>query len=397
MKSLNEQPVWYLDADQATFRSVIEIDPDALRLNYERLRQFTGRPLMPVLKSDAYGLGLPLVFHVLRSLNPPWIGVANPWEGLRLRRLGYRGRILVLSGFLPDEAPLLIQWNLTPAIYHEDQIAWLDRPERVDPIPVHLKIDTGMGRLGVPWHQIERFIERLKLAHHLRIEGVFSNLACADDPDHPLTPKQITRFRQVCDFLTAEGFQPEIRHLANSAGCHLWPDAWFDLVRPGLSLYGWTPEASTLTMAPVLRWWARVLQVRKLDKGWTVGYGASTTLDKETPIAVIGAGYFDGYDRRFSHQAHVLSTRGSALPVLGRVSMDLTIVACPRLDEVRIGEPVLLLGRWQNHEITLADLAQWAHTTPHEILCRIGPRVSRRLNRDIHGIRIEWATPSFGR
>jgi alanine racemase len=379
------------ERDLATFRSVLEVWPEAIRSNYEAIARHTGRPVMPVLKSDAYGLGLGLVYQALRDLAPPWVGVANPWEGVRLRRLGYRGRVLVLSGFLPEEVPLLAQWSLTPAVYDVSQLSWLwhGRTDRT-PFAFHLKVDTGMGRLGVRWDRVDEFTQHLRRFPGLVLEGVFSNLACADRPEHALTPLQIERFQQVCRFLQDGGWPVVWRHLANSAAVHFWPDAWMDIVRPGLSLYGWLPPGSRLNLTMAVRWWARVLQVRLLPAGWTVGYGAQCRLDTDRWVAVVGVGYFDGYDRRFSPQAYMLSRRGERLPILGAISMDMTVVGVGSSASVRVGEPVLLLGEWQGQRIDLNDVAGWAQTAPHEVLSRLGPRVSRRLVRDIGGFWPLW-------
>lgn len=390
MKPVQDQSVWYLDAEQATFRSVIELNPDALRQNYLTLLEHTGRPVMPVLKSDAYGLGLPLVYHALRSLDPPWIGVANPWEGLRLRRLGFRGRILVLSGFLPDEAPLLIQWDLTPAVYQDEHLTWLRPHLGKSPFRIHFKIDTGMGRLGIPWDDLDPFITKLKKEPRLEVEGLFSNLACADIPEHPQNLRQIDCFEQARRYLHNQGIEPVLCHLANSAASHLIPKSWYDMIRPGLGLYGWKPESSSLTVQPVLRWWTRVMQVRKIPAGWSLGYGATFTLENPRWIAIIGLGYFDGFDRRFSNHAHVLGPRGQILPVLGRVSMDLTAVGLEDEHDLKVGDVVVILGPWQDRILDLENLARWADTTPHEILCRIGPRVSRRMVSNPSGFWPPW-------
>ncbi len=374
-----------IDRDLATLRSVLELWPEAVQANYRAMADHTGRPVMPVLKSDAYGLGLGLVYSALRDLNPPWIGVANPWEGVRLRRLGYRGRILILSGFLPEEVSLLRQWDLTPAVYHADQLTWL-HAVGVSPMRFHLKVDTGMGRLGVRWDAVDAFVAQCRRFPDLEMEGVFSNLACADQPDHPLTRQQVARFRQVCAFLEDAGLPIRWRHLANSAGVQLWPEAWFDLVRPGLALYGWQLPGSRIELRLAVRWWARVLQVRRLAGGWPVGYGARYVLPRDTWVAVVGVGYFDGYDRRMSPGAWMVSPSGVRLRVIGTISMDLTVVEVPAAAVVRPGDPVLLFGTWQEQRIDFHHVAAWCQTAPHEVFSRIGPRVSRRLVRDVAGV-----------
>ena len=371
-----------LERDLATLRSVLELWPEAVQANYRAIAEHTGRPVMPVLKSDAYGLGLGLVYRALRDLDPPWIGVANPWEGVRLRRLGYRGRILVLSGFLPEEVPLLQHWDLTPAVYHVDQLTWL-HIAGTPRVRFHLKVDTGMGRLGVRWDEVDGFIAQYRRYPELEMEGVFSNLACADQPDHPLTHQQIARFRQVCALLEDAGIPIRWRHLANSAGIQLWPEAWFDLVRPGLALYGWQLPGSPIAFRLAVRWWARVLQVRQLDAGWTIGYGARYVLPRNAWVAVVGVGYFDGYDRRMSPDAWMVSAHGVRLRVLGTISMDLTVVAVPDGATVRPGDPVLLFGAWRDQQIGFNHVAEWCRTAPHEVFSRIGPRVSRRLVRNV--------------
>ncbi len=376
-------PVLYLDEDRSTFRSVLEIFPDAIRENFQVLKKLANCEIMPVLKSDAYGLGLECVYHALEPLHPGWIGVANPREGERLRRLGYRGRVLILGGFLEEETPLLAQWELTPAVYNTEHVRWLSAYFSGEhPCPVHIKIDTGMGRLGLLKEELVSFLSHLKGAHWIQVEGVFSNLACADQSSSQHTQHQLNIFEHIVELVRTHGYPIRYRHIANSAGILLWNISQYEIARPGLSLYGWVPDGASIKLHPALRWWARILQIRYLPAGSTIGYGATYTLKKDSWIAVIGIGYYDGYDRRFSNKAHVLDSRGNSLRVLGRISMDLTAVELNESALPQVGEPVLLLGSWQDKEITLDQLANWAQTTPHEILCRIGPRVARRLTSE---------------
>jgi len=367
-----------LDAHRPTWA---EIDLDALSSNLAAVRRRIGpRPILAVVKANAYGHGASEVARALEKEGVERFGVAIPEEGIELRRAGIRAPILVMGGFSPPQAELLLQHSLVPAIYRPDQVESLSSAaaRRGVAAPAHLKIDTGMGRLGVPAADVPAFLPILRRAVSVRLIGAFSHLAVADDPADPFTTRQIGLFQESIAALRAAGQSPDEVHLANSAAVMDHPPAWLTLVRPGLVLYGYLPSSrvTPLPVRPVLSLKTRIIYIKDLPPGATLGYGRTFEARRVTRVASLAIGYDDGLPRLLSNRGHVL-VRGRRAPIVGRVSMDLTTIDVTDVPGAALGDEVMILGA-AGREIVDADrIAAWAETISWDVLCGIGSRVPR--------------------
>ena len=333
-----------------------------------------------MVKGDAYGHGAGPVARRLSREGATLFAVAVAEEGIALRRAGVEGEILLLNYSDPSDAGALRAYGLVPSLYDLRQAREFGEAARAfsDPLPVHLKLDTGMGRIGFALEKVGAIAELLRGSPGLRLAGTFSNLACAEDPESPRTAKQVDAFRDGVAALTAAGVLPGLVHLANSAGILLHRDTWFDAVRPGLALYGVAPskeagEGAALTPALTLE--TRVMAVNEVAQGTRLGYGGRFVTERDSTIAVLPIGYHDGFRRSFSGRVRVL-LRGKEVPVVGAVSMDLTLVDASGAG-AQNGDRVVCLGSEGGNRITAWDLARAADTIPYEILCGIGSRVPR--------------------
>jgi alanine racemase len=375
-----------------------EIDLDALSSNLGAVRRRTAsRPILAVVKANAYGHGAARVASALEQDGVEALGVALPEEGVELRAAGVRASILILGGFAPPQADLLLAHDLTPAIFRPDQVEALARAarRRGTPARAHLKIDSGMGRLGVPVADLAEFLPRLvSAAPHLSLSGVFSHLAVADDPRDPYTSGQIEVFREAVETIRAAGLQPEEIHLANSAAVIDHPPAWLTLVRPGIILYGYPPSnrMTAMPLRPVLSLRSRIIYVKTVPAGTSLGYGRTFITTRTSRIATLAIGYDDGLPRLLSNRGYVL-VRGGRAPIVGRISMDLTTVDITDLSDAALGDEVVLVGETAGERLGADHLAAWAETIHWEILCGIGSRVPRLY----HGARGEEIESRFAK
>jgi alanine racemase len=358
------------------------IDLDAIARNYRLLRDRVGggRGIFCVVKGDAYGHGAAPVARRLSREGASRFAVAVAEEGIALRRAGVEGEILLLNYSDPADSGALRAYGLVPSLYDLAQAREFAQATRSfsDPLPVHVKLDTGMGRLGFLPQAIGAVADLLRRSPGLRVAGTFSNLASAEDPESPRTAKQVDVLKAGIAALTAAGVPPGLVHLANSAGILLHRDTWFDAVRPGLALYGVTPsqavgDADGLTPALTLE--TRVMAVNEVAQGTRLGYGGRFVTQRASTIAVLPIGYHDGFRRSFSGRVRVL-LRGKEVPVVGAVSMDLTLVDASAAG-AQSGDRVICLGSEGGSRVTAWDLARAADTIPYEILCGIGSRVPR--------------------
>ena len=359
--------------------TVASVDLGAISRNFRLLRQRvgSGRDVIPVLKADAYGHGAAPIARLLAGEGASRFAVAVAEEGVALRRAGVPGEILLLNFSDPADAGTHRGYGLTPALYDLEQArAFMEATAGFDePLPVHVKLDTGMGRIGFRPEDVNALAGVLRAARGLRVTGTFSNLASAEDAGSPRTAEQVERLRRGVEALAAAGIAPGTVHLANSAGVLLHPDSWLDAVRPGLALYGVSPSGDDDALAPAMTLETRVMSVREVAAGAALGYGGRFVTSRPSSIAVLPIGYHDGFRRSFSGRVRVL-LRGKEAPVVGAVSMDLTLVDATGLG-ARSGDRVICLGSDGERRITAWDLARAADTLPYEILCGIGPRVPR--------------------
>ena len=363
-----------------------EIDLNALAANFHLIRRRLGQQekIMAVVKANAYGHGAVECARRLAHEGADWFGVALPEEGIKLRASGITQPILCLAGFWEGQADACIQQKLVPVVYRLDMIEALDRSARVAGIitDVHVKIDTGIGRLGVRFDELGEFAEALKRFRNIRVDGLMTHFAAADDPAcEALTESQIERFENVAGLFHSRGYQPAYLHSANSAGVFSHPEALGNMVRPGGVLYGlWRdilpPGAQNNELRAVMSLCSRVMLLKWVPQGETIGYGCTFEASRKTLVATIPIGYDDGYLRSLSNRSHVI-VRGAYAPVVGRISMDLTILDVTSVEGVELGDTATLLGRDGDLEIPAEDLARIAGTLSYEVTCGIGARVPR--------------------
>ncbi len=362
--------------------TLVEVDLSRLRENYRAIqRKVAPARMMPVLKANAYGHGLVEVGRLMESLEADYLGVAVLEEGILLREHGIRTPILVLGGIFGNQVPFFLKHDLTITASSIEKLWQIDEiAEQLGlKAKVHLKIDTGMERIGVHYYNAEELLEASVTCKHLDVEGIFSHFANSDATDLSHARLQVERFEEVLSFYEQHNLPtPRMRHMANSGAILQLPEANYDIVRPGLILYGVypSPESSqTVVVAPALSWKSRVVYFKVIKPGHPVGYGSTWETDHFVRAVTIPVGYGDGYFRSMSHKAHVL-IRGKRYPVVGRISMD-QIVVNIEWESAYNDDEVLLIGEMNDEAVTAEDLAEWAGTIPYEILTNINTRVPR--------------------
>jgi alanine racemase len=363
--------------------TVCLVDHGALRFNLSKIRERVGPrvKILSMVKANAYGHGAGAVTHTLRGAGSDAFGVATVSEGIELRRAGIEAPILIVGGTYEEQLGDLIEHALTPAVYDVDGLKKLDAAvgRRGAMLGIHLKIDTGMGRLGLAAADYESWSGAIKKLGALRLDGIFSHFSHAESVAGDYTRRQLEIFNDVLERLRGANIRPPLAHLANSAATITLPSAYFDMVRPGIMLYGVHPAAdmaAAIDLQPVLTWKTKILQLKKVPAGSSISYGQTFVAKRESLIATLPVGYADGYPRLLSNRGEVL-VRGQSAPVAGRVCMDLTMIDVTDIRNVRQGDEVILLGRQGDAEISADRLAAWANTISYEILTSISARVPR--------------------
>ncbi len=362
-----------------------EVDLAALVRNLRTLRSVAaGAAVLAMVKADAYGHGAALVAPALEAEGVELLGVALIEEGLALRRAGLTTEILVLGGAYEGGWEAMVSAGLCPAVFRVDHLeALAEAARRLGAKPrAHLKVDTGMARLGAQPQEVAGLLVRAR-ALQVDIQGVMSHFANADLADAAVTEDQLRKFQAVLSEVETAGVRPRWRHLANSAALVALPEArdgtTLNLVRPGLALYGISPAPWIVpprALEPVLSWKTAVVHLKTVPPGTAVSYGGTWTARRTTRIATLPVGYADGYPRRLSNRGQVL-VRGQRAPVVGRVCMDLCMVDVTDVPGAAVGDEVVLLGRQAGAEVGAVEVAQWLETMPYEVLCGIGARVPR--------------------
>ena len=438
-----------------------EVSLAALRHNYRLVRDYMAggyAEMMPVVKADAYGHGAEACAKALKEEGTSWFAVTCASEGLALRFAGIEGRILLLSGFFPGEERQLIEQRLTPAVWDKAHLDALETTagtkrgrkktfktvpqERLSKIQVHLKVDTGMGRLGVRLEELPVLLQHFRRLTHLELEGVFSHYAAAEVIDSPQAEAQEKNFEEALKMVRDSGFDPAYVHMANSAGFIHMKSLHFPvgkvLVRPGIALYGyglpivtaagnrvagftigpapfravsggseslgssqkeerqrWAEKfresyklpagqrqelvdefRNSHSLKPVLTWKTRVMQVKRFGAGQALGYSGTFVTTRPSTIAALPVGYADGVNRLLSNKGRVI-VRDSYAPIVGRVSMDITLVDVTDVDRVSVADEVIIIGRSKQCRIDAWEHAYHCDTIPYEILCNISKRVPR--------------------
>jgi alanine racemase len=361
----------------------VEVDLDVLADNYRAIAAHVAPArVMPILKANAYGHGLVEVARVVERLGAPYIGVAYLEEGLRLRQHGIRVPVLVLGGIVGAQIPRFVENDLTLTASSVDKLRAIEEhAAAVGRTPsVHLKIDTGMERIGVHWYSAEKLLEESLRCRHVRVEGIFTHFASADGADLAHSRLQLERFEEVLGFYARRSVAPPpLRHAANSGAILQLRASHLDLVRPGVLFYGARPSPEVPATIPVrqaMRWLTRVVFFKVVRAGHPVSYGGQWTPESQTRLLTLPVGYGDGYARAMSGRAEVI-VHGKRYPVVGRICMDQIMVSIGWDSAYNGDEVVLLGGQGDAAAISIEEMAGWAGTIAHEILTSINTRVPR--------------------
>lgn len=378
-----------------TDRAWISINEENLLNNMEKLQRLSGAgcALMPAVKANAYGHGDVLVSRILQDAGIRNYCVASVDEGIRLRQAGISGQILILGYTHPDGFAELMHYSLTQTAVDLDYAgrlsAYAGKVSRgstagnCDTIVVHVGVDTGMHRLGIPYDRLE-LIEKVWKLQNLRVTGMFSHLCVSDgltDTEDKYTREQIHRFDQVTDYLHKKGIQGFKCHIQGSYGLLNYPEYSYDFSRPGIALYGCLSSADDRVrtanrLKPVLSLKARVASVKELPAGESAGYGLTYTADNTRRLAIVSAGYADGIPRSLSNCGETL-VKGRKVPIIGRICMDQLTLDVTDVPEILPGDEAVFIGRSGKYRFTAEDMAEKAGTITNEILSRLGSRLHR--------------------
>jgi len=359
----------------------VEINLARLTENLQAIRRHVAPAgVMAILKANAYGHGLVEVARHLTAVGIDYLGVAFLEEGVLLREAGVTAPILVMGGILGNQAPLFLDYDLTLTASSVEKLEQINRAaqESGRTARVHLKIDTGMERIGVHYYNAGSLVRAALACDHCQVEGIYSHFANADAADLSSAQVQLERFNQVLALCEAQGLRPALRHIANSGGILQLPDSQLDMVRAGILLYGVYPSGEvqrSVDVRPALSWKSRVVYFKVVLPGHAVSYGSTWQAEEMTRVVTVPVGYGDGYFRSLSNMGEVL-IRGRRYPIIGRICMDQMMVNIG-WETAYNGDEVILLGEADGRSVTPEDLATWAATIPYEILTNINTRVPR--------------------
>ena len=367
-----------------------EINLTNLVHNYRVMKEHLGEgvAIMPALKADAYGHGAVECARSLENEGAAWFGVALPEEGLALRRSGIKTAVLCLGGFWEGQEDILVEHRLTPVIFRLDLLERLNLAARSARVIVdyHLKVDTGMGRLGVPHADLRSFLDHARAFENTRLDGVMTHLASADLSERrEFTERQIGLFEEALGVVRSGGHEPRWIHMANTAGAHAYRDSHGNLVRLGGSLYGLWRDVTDRTREP-LKWrpvmalHTRIGLLKSVPSGTPLGYGSTFVTRRESRIATLPIGYEDGLSRALSNRGHVV-VRGHIAPIVGRVSMDLTLIDVTDVPGADVGDKAVVIGEDGSSQITAEEVAGQIGSLSYEVTCGISERVPRMYIR----------------
>jgi alanine racemase len=358
--------------------SWVDIDLAALRHNFYQVRgrMKADTQILGVVKSDAYGHGMIRVARELAACGVHSLAVGKFWEAQELHAHGIHLPVLILLGLEPANMEEAVRLKVRPVIFRLDHARRLSHiaSRMQQPIRVHLKVDTGMGRLGVPFEKVPSFLEELLHLPGVELEGVLSHFAVADEADKSFSQYQVDRFRAVLSGLAESGHAVTYAHISNSAGILDLPHAHFQLVRPGIMLYGSQPSDvihNPADLRPVMSFKTRIIQIKEVPPNRPIGYGRTYTTDQTSRIATLPVGYDDGYPRILSNRGRVL-VRGMLAPIVGRVSMNMITIDVTRIPEASDDDEVVLLGGQGDECISAEEIAELCNTINYEIYCSIG-------------------------
>lgn len=372
-----------------------QISLPALCHNYRTVQQLVApeATVCAVVKADAYGHGAEECARALEGEGAKWFAVSSVDEGMQLRRAGIHARILLLSGFWRGDESDIVENGLTPAVSEWWQVELLEAAaRRMQPgqtFPVHLKLNTGMNRIGMEMADLPQFFQCIKTARHVTVEGIFTHLASAEVLDAPDVECQLVKFDRAAECVRAAGLNPAYYHTANTAALLSRPQTWDSMVRPGLALYGYSlrllssdgtrERKVSVPLKPVLSWKTRVTGIRDVPAGQRVGYNGTYVTQERTLVATLPVGYADGFNRQLSSRGRVI-VQDHYASILGSISMDLTLVDVTQVPGVALGDEVTIIGSSEHCTITAWEHANFAMTIPYEILCGISKRVPREYS-----------------
>ena len=377
----------------ATRPTWAEVSLSTLRQNFRTVQKHVGANVIvcAVVKADAYGHGAVECSRALEAEGARWLGVTSLDEAIPLREAGVRANILLMTGFWRGEESEIIRLHLTPTVWEPWHIEVMEAATTVMGVaqhPVHLKVDTGMGRLGVGVEQLPGVLTALKAARHLVLEGLSTHLASSEIMDAPSVAEQERSFDSAQRMVRQAGMEPTFLHMANTAAVISRRETWNTMVRPGVALYGYylpfqragrevSGGTLRLPVQPVLTWKTRILSLRDFGANQPLGYGATYVTKAPAHVAVLPVGYADGYNRQLSNRGRVI-VREHYAPIVGRISMDLTLVDVTGIPGIAVGDEVILLGAAEGLSVDALEHAELANSTPYEILCNISKRVPRK-------------------
>jgi alanine racemase len=377
----------------ATRPTWAEVSLAALRQNFRTVQKHVGAnvTVCAVVKADAYGHGAVECSRALEAEGARWLGVTSLDEAIPLRESGIRANVLLMTGFWRGEESEIIRLRLTPTVWEPWHIETLEVAAAslgVARHPVHLKVDTGMGRLGVSLDQLPAVLKVLQSAKHLMLEGFSTHLASSEIMDAPSVAEQERNFDTARRMVREAGFEPTFVHMANTGAVISRRETWNTMVRPGVALYGYylpfqragrevSGGTLRLPVKPVLTWKTRILSLRDFAANQPLGYGATYVTKAPAHVAVLPVGYADGYNRQLSNRGRVI-VREHYAPIVGRISMDLTLADVTGIPGIDVGDEVILLGASEGLSVDALEHAELANSTPYEILCNISKRVPRR-------------------
>ena len=352
-----------------------EINLETAERNLALVKERIGEnvAVMAIVKADAYAHGAVELSKAFLKGGTEFLAVADSYEGMELRSHGIKSPIVILNSPLPEEVGGILEYELTPAVSDTD-IPELISEKTEKQVKIHVEVDTGMGRGGFHPGNLAHKLDRINQLKNIVIEGMFTHFPSAEDRD--FTAKQLARFKEVILKTEEAGINIRYKHSANSAGILDYPESIFNMVRPGLCLYGIFPSPHVnrdIAIEPVLTLKSEIINIREMPEGSTLSYGKTYTTTRKTTIGTVPAGYSCGYDRRLSNKADVL-VRGKRCPVVGTICMDICLIDLSGVPEAETGDEVVLIGRQRSELISAEELADKAGTVPHEIISRIHVR-----------------------
>jgi alanine racemase len=352
----------------------VEVNLDAIAQNIKNIKKLIGekKELMAVVKGNAYGHDILEVSPVVLENGATRLAVARLEEAIFLRKAGITVPILVLDLPLKQQTEFLVSYDITPAVCEFEIIEKLSESavQMNKMTKIHLKVDTGMGRIGIFPYDVLRFIKRMKALKNVEIEGIFTHFSVADEKDKFYTEEQFRKFIEILTILEKEGIKIPIKHVGNSATLLDLPHMWLDMVRPGIAIYGLYPSKEvkkTINLIPAQQFKTKIVFIKELPLGESISYGRTYITKRRMRVASLPVGYADGYNRLLSNQGEVL-VRGQRVPIIGRVCMDQCVIDVTNLTQVEIGDEVVLWGRQGEEMITVEEIAQKIRTINYEIV-----------------------------